>query len=293
MSQFFFSHFTMFLTVIFNCRLVAQQSIKLDDFIGGNLTNNKFDTNDAAVDTQYASCKIITDRIVATAEGKFSRFCHGICNINETNSKLSQIESLLSNNFDEIKQRILLIEKYFSNGNHYINLNKHSLAENSCDHRRQLEVDKYNSTVFLDNQKQRTFVYYWKVRHFWRIVFVDSFAHSPPFYISTRSYRLQLSIESNVTAHTILVTAALVQGEYNANLTWPFSTRLRLSVLDQTDVRPEDIVSYERYDTGVYDQPKGDERKTICSSIEFHRDVLAYRQYVVDDNLLVKLTVFS
>ncbi|XP_050526987.1 uncharacterized protein LOC126897441 isoform X2 [Daktulosphaira vitifoliae] len=270
MSQFFFSHFTMFLTVIFNCRLVAQQSIKLDDFIGGNLTNNKFDTNDAAVDTQYASCKIITDRIVATAEGKFSRFCHGICNINETNSKLSQIESLLSNNFDEIKQRILLIEKYFSNGNHYINLNKHSLAENSCDHRRQLEVDKYNSTVFLDNQKQRTFVYYWKVRHFWRIVFVDSFAHSPPFYISTRSYRLQLSIESNVTAHTILVTAALVQ-----------------------DVRPEDIVSYERYDTGVYDQPKGDERKTICSSIEFHRDVLAYRQYVVDDNLLVKLTVFS
>jgi len=37
-------------------------------------------TSDAAVDVQYASCKIITDRIVATAEGKFSRFCHGVCN---------------------------------------------------------------------------------------------------------------------------------------------------------------------------------------------------------------------
>jgi len=38
-------------------------------------------TSDGAIDVQYTSCKVITDRIVATAEGKFSRFCHGICNI--------------------------------------------------------------------------------------------------------------------------------------------------------------------------------------------------------------------
>lgn len=42
---------------------------------------NYSSATDAAIDVQYASCKIITDRIVATAEGKFSRFCHGICNI--------------------------------------------------------------------------------------------------------------------------------------------------------------------------------------------------------------------
>lgn len=41
-------------------------------------------TSDGAIDVQYTSCKVITDRIVATAEGKFSRFCHGICNISIT-----------------------------------------------------------------------------------------------------------------------------------------------------------------------------------------------------------------
>lgn len=42
-------------------------------------------TSDAAIDVQYSSCKIITDRLVATAEGKFSRFCNGICNISKYN----------------------------------------------------------------------------------------------------------------------------------------------------------------------------------------------------------------
>lgn len=60
---------------------VAAQPTIYDASFGHGLADNITGGSDTAVDVQYASCKIITDRIVATAEGKFSRFCHGICNI--------------------------------------------------------------------------------------------------------------------------------------------------------------------------------------------------------------------
>lgn len=68
-------------TVGFIVGLLSETSVAVQQnvsFLNGLPENF---TSDGAIDVQYTSCKVITDRIVATAEGKFSRFCHGICNI--------------------------------------------------------------------------------------------------------------------------------------------------------------------------------------------------------------------
>lgn len=99
---------------------------------------------------------------------------------------------------------------------------------------------------------------------------------------------MALTVDSDVTARTVRVAAVPAAGDFDARLEWPFAHRLRLSVLDQTDVAPEDIVSR------VWDDVRcgGDGGGGVCASMEFRHDVLTYRRYAAGDTLLVKLTVF-
>ncbi|XP_050430992.1 uncharacterized protein LOC126839633 [Adelges cooleyi] len=261
-----------------------------------NLTGLLYSSNDAAVDTQYTSCKVITDHIVATAEGKFSRFCHGICNVNETNARLDKIESLLTVEAVNIKQRLLHIESVLSGANP-----QHSMPGKSTttdtgtagqQRRRQPEVDEYNGTVLAYGQQHRqTFTYYWRLDRFWRTVFVDGTARSPQFYVSPRGYRVRLVVESDLTARALRLAAAVVPGDYDAGLRWPMARRFLLAVLDQTDSGPADIVSRVWDETDVRCQPHAD-ADAVCASMEFRHDVLTGRRYIADDALLVKLTVF-
>lgn len=148
------------------------------------------------------------------------------------------------------------------------------------------------------------FVYYWRVDAFWRLSFAgDGLARSPPFYVSPRSYRISLTVHSDVAARTVRVAAVPAAGEYDAQLGWPFAHRLRISVLDQTDDGPEDIVSRVWDDvrcTSALTPPRQDllyrrqnhPAEAVCASMEFRHDVLTYRRYAAGDALVVKLTVF-
>ncbi|XP_060845088.1 uncharacterized protein LOC132924675 [Rhopalosiphum padi] len=291
--------------------VVAQQNVS---FLNGLPENF---TSDGAIDVQYTSCKVITDRIVATAEGKFSRFCHGICNINETNARLHRIESLLTADAENIKQRLFHMERILLSGQ----IISKTSAGAAVDTDRLREIGTYNGTVstvedgsVAGSGRPRglttAFVYYWRVDAFWRLSFgADGLARSPPFYVSPRSYRISLSVHSDLTARTVRVAAEPVAGEYDAQLRWPFAHRLRLSVLDQTDVGPEDIVSRIWDDVRCTaaepptppphqnpSQNRGHRQpvaaEAVCASMEFRHDVLTYRRYAAGDSIVVKLTVF-
>ncbi|XP_015375194.1 PREDICTED: uncharacterized protein LOC107169823 isoform X2 [Diuraphis noxia] len=290
--------------------ITAQQNVS---FLNGLPENF---TSDGAIDVQYTSCKVITDRIVATAEGKFSRFCHGICNINETNTRLHRIESLLTADAENIKQRLFYMERVLLKGQ----IISKAGDSDALDTGRLREIGTYNGTVFTtddghafgsDRPRGATtaFVYYWRVDAFWRLSFAaDGLAHSPPFYVSPRSYRILLTVRSDVTARTVRVAAVPAAGEYDAQLRWPFAYRLRLSVLDQTDIGPEDIVSRVWDDVRCNAAPPPSPTphhspqhyrlqnqpptEIVCASMEFRHDVLTYRRYTAGDALVVKLTVF-
>ncbi|XP_025207559.1 uncharacterized protein LOC112603268 [Melanaphis sacchari] len=288
--------------------VVAQQNVS---FLNGLPENF---TSDGAIDVQYTSCKVITDRIVATAEGKFSRFCHGICNINETNVRLHHIEKLLTEDAENIKQRLFHIERVLLSGQ---TISKTGDGAAVQDTERLREIGTYNGTVSTVDEgpvagsgrprslltTNTVFVYYWRVDAFWRLSFgPDGLARSPPFYVSPRSYRISLSVHSDVTARTVRVAAVPAAGEYDEQLRWPFAHRIRLSVLDQTDVGPEDIVSrvWDDVQCAAAEPPTTQHRRqnqrtaaeTVCASMEFRHDVLTYRRYAAGDAIIVKLTVF-
>lgn len=171
-------------------------------------------------------------------------------------------------------------------------------SETGPDTGRRREVDTYNGTVFAtdgdgsghglrpDQEPASAFVYYWRVEAFWRLTFADGRARSAPFYVSPRGYRIALTVHSDVAGRAVRVAAVPVAGEYDARLRWPFAHRLRISVLDQTDVAPEDIVSR------VWDDVRCGPVDGVCASVEFRHDVLTYRRYAAGGALLVKLTVF-
>lgn len=146
--------------------------------------------------------------------------------------------------------------------------------------------------MFSDGTTAATaFVYYWRVDAFWRLAFVDGRARSPSFYVSPRSYRMALTVHSEVSTRTVRVAAVTTTGEYDAQLRWPFAHRLRLSVLDQTDAAPEDIVSRVWDDVQCGGGGSSLQQQDVCASMEFRHDVLTYRRYVASDALIVKLTV--
>lgn len=179
---------------------------------------------------------------------------------------------------------------------------------------RHREIGTYNGTVSTTEEggpvtsggrprgPTTAFVYYWRVDAFWRLTFaVDGVARSPPFYVSPRSYRIALTVHSDVTDRAVRVAAVPAAGEYDSQLAWPFVYRLRLSVLDQTDVGPEDIVSriWDDVRCTVAPSPtppshhrRNQPAEAICASMEFRHDVLTYRRYAAGDALVVKLTVF-
>lgn len=173
------------------------------------------------------------------------------------------------------------------------------------------EIGTYNGTVFsaapvdvggADGGSRptaaSTFVYYWRVDAFWRLAFADGCARSPPFYVSPRSYRVALTIRSDLTTRSVRVAVVPAAGEYDTRLRWPFAHRIRLSVLDQTDASPEDIVSRVWDDVrcgGASSTPSSQKQlslEDVCASMEFRHEVLTYRRYLTGDALLVKLTVF-
>ncbi|VVC29707.1 TRAF-like [Cinara cedri] len=294
------------------------QNVSLSDAFPAD---NGTASSDAAIDVQYTSCKVITDRIVATAEGKFSRFCRGICNITETNAKLHRIETLLTADAEHMKSRLYNLERTLFDGNNVIR--RSDIHESgggggqqpllaAGDTGRLREIGTYNGTVFaatdgggrpVGRATSSAFVYYWRVDAFWRLTFADGGsggrARSPPFYVSPRSYRIALTVHSDPAAGTVRVAAVNAAGEYDAGLRWPFAHRIRLSVLDQTDVGPEDIVSrvWDDVRCGVPAStppaaPNQLRLDDVCASMEFRHGVLTHRRYAAGDALLVKLTVF-
>lgn len=165
------------------------------------------------------------------------------------------------------------------------------------------EIGTYNGTVFTTKLTDggtawTVFVYYWRVDAFWRLTFSGGQARSTPFYVSPRSYRIALTVHSEPATQTVRVAAVLATGEYDAQLRWPFPHQLRLSVLDQTDVKPEDIVSSVWDDVRcgnplpLSPQQKRFDSETQCVTMEFQHDVLTYRRHVANDSLIIKLTVF-
>ncbi|KAL7640909.1 UNVERIFIED_CONTAM: hypothetical protein RMT77_008046 [Armadillidium vulgare] len=163
---------------------------------------------------------------------------------------------------------------------------------------RSSEILKYNSTIHNVNGS-RVFTYYWTVHDIvyrmknwpWR-----RSLRSKSFYIFQFGYRMYMRIYPNQNGKNIYMHVGITQGAYDDSLEWPFKLKHKIQVLDH-DTPGEDLFSR------VWDpkelcsgwnwkkpDPLGDNYE--CVGLGFPQDTIYSRNYLHNNSITVKLTVF-
>lgn len=130
---------------------------------------------------------------------------------------------------------------------------------------------------------------------------VATAVHSPPFYTSFYGYKLCLRVNPNGVdtgygTHVSLFVH-MMQSEWDDTLEWPFSGRISLSILDQSDDNEykrhisETLIT--RPNLLAFQRPTTPRNHKGYGYVEFaHLETIQDRQYVKNDCLLIRVQVF-
>ncbi|CAB3981702.1 TNF receptor-associated factor 6-like [Paramuricea clavata] len=126
--------------------------------------------------------------------------------------------------------------------------------------------------------------------------------HSPPFYTNFYGYKLCLRINPNGVdtgygSHVSLFVH-MMQSDWDDTLEWPFSGRISLSILDQSDdgeyKRHISETLVTRPNLLAFQRPTTPRNHKGYGYVEFaHIETLQDRQYLKNDCLLVRVQVFQ
>ncbi|XP_059474633.1 TNF receptor-associated factor 6-like isoform X1 [Neocloeon triangulifer] len=177
---------------------------------------------------------------------------------------------------------------------------------------RESEIQLYNSSIYylpvpsdLSNetskQQLRVFTYYWRVKDMqnklknWE---PRRSVRSPSFYISAGSYKMYLRMfPRQNNGKNVYLHVGLTKGDHDTVLRWPFRLKMRVSVLDQRIEHVQDINS-RVWDPSVlcsefnWKRPTANADNHECVGLGFPHEVLASRDYVVRNTIIIKFTVY-
>ncbi|XP_027217822.2 TNF receptor-associated factor 6 [Penaeus vannamei] len=162
---------------------------------------------------------------------------------------------------------------------------------------RDTEIDRYNSTMHQEDG-WRVFTYYWRVRDInykMRNWGGRRSLRSESFYIFQNGYRMYMRIYPNQRGENVYIHVGLTEGDYDANLDWPFKLKHRIHILDQGSPS-EDIVSRVWDPTQLcsgwhWRRPESGDNYE-CVGLGFEQLLLRSRSYIHDDSIVIRLTVF-
>lgn len=168
--------------------------------------------------------------------------------------------------------------------------------EGEAESPREPEINRFNSTMHQENG-ERVFTYYWMVRDVtykmenWGR---NRSLRSSSFYIFQGGYRMYLRIFPNQQGENFYVHVGLTQGDYDNSLEWPFRLKHQVRILDHNSP-PEDLVSRlwdprQLCSEWHWRQPdSGDNYE--CVGLGFTKETLLSRRYMINDAVIIKLTV--
>jgi hypothetical protein len=156
-----------------------------------------------------------------------------------------------------------------------------------------------SSSASSPQPEQRVFTYYWRVRDMatklsrWE---PRRSIRSPSFYISPSGYKMYIRLYPRQNGKNIYLHVGLTKGEYDALLDWPFRLKHRISVLDQREDNIQDIHS-RIWNPTVLCSGYNWKRPTVgdnyeCVGLGFPQEVLKSRDYILDNTIVIKLTVY-
>ncbi|XP_076650483.1 uncharacterized protein LOC143357772 [Halictus rubicundus] len=228
-------------TLYLTCRVASVASTPKLMFTGVNLTSDEDIT-----ETQHATCKIATEKLVASAKATVTRVLTGACSAKAIDERLRSFESNLTRDLEEIK---IMLRSLLDDKRHKLDTNSPgSYRINHEDDRkiiarspRQAEVDAFNNTVqrvSSANGSSSVFLYYWQIKDFdkklasWKVA---RFERSPTFYTVQNGYAMYMKATPRYFPDgTVFMAVGLTRGAYDSVLKWPFPYKVRLEVLDHS-----------------------------------------------------------
>ncbi|XP_045113420.1 TNF receptor-associated factor 3-like isoform X2 [Portunus trituberculatus] len=168
--------------------------------------------------------------------------------------------------------------------------------EGEAESPRDPEIYRFNSTMHQENGEQ-VFTYYWMIRDItykmenWGR---NRSLRSSSFYIFQGGYRMYLRIFPNQQGENFYVRVGVTQGEYDNSLDWPFRLKHQVRILDHSSP-PEDLVSRLWDPRQLCSEwhwrlpDSGDNYE--CVGLGFTKETLLSRNYIINDAVVIKLTV--
>lgn len=168
--------------------------------------------------------------------------------------------------------------------------------EEEAESPREPEIYRFNSTMHQENG-ERVFTYYWRVGD---ITYkMENWGRrrslrSNSFYIFQNGYKMYLRIFPNQQGENFYIHVGLTQGDYDNSLQWPFNLKHQVRILDHSSPA-EDLVSRLWDPTQLCSEwhwrrpASGDNYE--CVGLGFTKDTLQSRNYIINDAVVIKLTV--
>ncbi|XP_011141410.1 TNF receptor-associated factor 6 [Harpegnathos saltator] len=280
--------------------------------IEANITSND------ATETHQASCKIVTEEMVADAHATFTRVLIGACKAKTMEERFASLEEKLIKEFAEIKW--LLYSILEQHPNHLTNVRNAVFYDRTPDNNpspRQDEIDKFNNTLQnlpTTSGATSAFVYYWRVENFDEMLMswpTGRSVRSPTFHAGPSGYNLYLKVTPKYFPDgTIFIGVGLTRGPYDSVLAWPFPFGIRLEVLDHSPKSVREDRRSRIWDPATlctehfWGQPasKGKPDNPECVGLSIPRRVVLsklsssmsqqYSKYTWNGKMLIKLTVY-
>ncbi|XP_017889439.1 TNF receptor-associated factor 6-like isoform X2 [Ceratina calcarata] len=290
------------------------------DASGSGVTNPSTNStsDDDVTETQLASCKIVTEELVASARATVTRVLTGACNARKMDEKLQALEKNLNRELEEIKTLLYAIlenKKYQKSYSVYHE--DYPIMRLSP---RQTEIDEFNNTIqrvsSLNGSSSSLFFYYWQIKRFdekldsWKTA---RSVRSSTFYVGQNGYAMYIKVTPRYFPDgTVFISVGLTRGRQDSVLEWPFPHQIRLEVLDHSSEEPRQDRRSRIWDPSTlcseyfWGRPKltGEPDNPECVGLSVSRKVLFSEpmssldrpprntRYLWDGTIVIKLTVY-
>ena len=162
------------------------------------------------------------------------------------------------------------------------------------------QVNEAIESKVMQMKKAKSFM--WKIQNFSEVLRkakefggFHRILKSEPFYTESCGYKMQLLLYPNgdgsgVNTH-ISVFNSVMEGEYDALLSWPLSTAVKITLIDQPhDFLPQNPVEF-CFTHKVNERPKENSNCSLGSAEFVSHEKLKKRRYLIDDTLFLRVVI--
>ena len=153
-------------------------------------------------------------------------------------------------------------------------------------------------------EKVATKKFVWKINEFSEVIRKaktgqERQIQSFPFYTESHGYKVKISLFPNGCSagenNYLSIFIVILKGEFDAILPWPWSGRVRFTLIDQQEnvnpLNPDSLVHYWQHLLCTFARPKNEETAKIGLHKFMSHSELLTRRYLVDNTVFLQVEI--